>query len=307
MPTTEANTELVITAAPVADVPPAAPGAFRRLLANPLAAASLFVLAALVLVAVFSPLLAPYDFAKQDLPAKLQGPSALHRLGTDELGRDTFSRLLFGARISLSVALGVELLVVSAGLTVGLIAGFAGGIVDTLLMRTTDVMLAFPDVLLAILLLGTLGAAAASPAASEGLVILALGITGWPPLARLVRGQVLSLRKREFVEAARALGATNGRIVARHILPNLLSPLLVAVTVDTAGVILAEATLSFLGIGVQRPYPSWGRMINDALDYYKYQPRLLILPALTLSLTVLALNFLGDGLRDAFDPRSGTK
>jgi ABC-type dipeptide/oligopeptide/nickel transport system permease subunit len=219
------------------------------------------------------------------------------------LGRDTLSRLLFGARISLSVALGVELLVVTTGLAVGLIAGFAGGIVDTLLMRATDVMLAFPDVLLAILLLGTLGAAARLPAASEGLVILALGITGWPPLARLVRGQVLSLRKREFVEAARALGATNGRIVTRHILPNLLSPLLVAVTVDTAGVILAEATLSFLGIGVQRPHPSWGRMINDALDYYKYEPRLLILPALTLSVTVLALNFLGDGLRDALDPR----
>jgi ABC-type dipeptide/oligopeptide/nickel transport system permease subunit len=171
-------------------------------------------------------------------------------------------------------------------------------------MRLTDVMLAFPDVLLAILLLGTLGAATASPAASLGLVVLALGVTGWPPLARLVRGQVLSLRKREFVEAARALGASNGRILRRHILPNLLSPVLVAVTVDTAGVILAEATLSFLGLGVQRPYPSWGRMIADAIEYLRSEPRLIVLPSIALSLTVMALNFLGDGLRDALDPRA---
>jgi ABC-type dipeptide/oligopeptide/nickel transport system permease subunit len=173
-------------------------------------------------------------------------------------------------------------------------------------MRVTDVMLAFPDVLLAILLLGTLDAPG-RPTLSLALVVIALGVTGWPPLARLVRGQVLSLRSREFVEAARAMGATNGRIVRRHILPNLLSPVLVAVTVDTAGVILAEATLSFLGIGVQRPYPSWGRMINDALEYYRSEPRLLIWPSLALSLTVLALNFLGDGLRDALDPRADRK
>jgi ABC-type dipeptide/oligopeptide/nickel transport system permease subunit len=133
--------------------------------------------------------------------------------------------------------------------------------------------------------------------------VLALGLTGWPPLARLVRGQVLTLRKREFVEAARAMGADDRRILLRHVLPNLLSPILVAVTVDLAGVILAESTLSFLGIGVQRPYPSWGRMINDALEFYRSHPRLLIYPSVLLSLTVLALNFLGDGLRDALDPR----
>jgi ABC-type dipeptide/oligopeptide/nickel transport system permease subunit len=170
-------------------------------------------------------------------------------------------------------------------------------------MRITDTLLAFPDVLLAILLLGTLGAAASKPEISLILVVLSLGITGWPPLARLVRGQVLSLRKREFVEAAIAMGASNGRILLKHILPNLLSPIIVAVTVDAAGVILAEATLSFLGIGVQRPFPSWGRMINDALDYYRSEPRLVFSPAICLSLTVIALNFLGDGLRDALDPR----
>ena len=291
-------------------VQPPAPTTWQRLRTNPIAFASLIVLGFVAAVALFAPLIAPYTFNEQDLASKLQGPSAAHRLGTDELGRDTLSRMIYGAQISLLVAVCVEAFVVTIGLTVGLIAGFRGGWVDTALMRVTDVMLAFPDVLLAILLLGTLGTAdivKQNPMFSIALVILALGVTGWPPLARLVRGQVLTLRKREFVEAARALGATNGRIIWKHILPNLLSPVLVAVTVDTAGVILAEATLSFLGIGVQRPFPSWGRMINDALDYYRSEPRLLILPSVFLSVTVLTLNFLGDGLRDVLDPRSRSR
>lgn len=270
---------------------------------NKLALASLIILALVAFVALFASVLAPYPFAKQDLSATLQAPSSAHRLGTDELGRDILSRLLYGARISLQVALMVEAVVLTIGVTVGLVAGYFGGWIESVLMRLTDVLLAFPDVLLAILLLGTLGAAAAKPELSLLLVVFSLGITGWPPLARLVRGQVLSLRKREFVEAAIAMGASHSRILLRHILPNLLSPIIVAVTVDAAGVILAEATLSFLGIGIQRPYPSWGRMINDALEYYRTEPRLLVGPALCLSLTVLALNFLGDGLRDALDPR----
>ncbi len=292
-----------------AELTPPAPGVWRRLLANPLAAASLLLLLLLVLLAVFAPVVAPHGFAEQKLERQLENPSGTFPLGTDELGRDTLSRLLYGARISLSVAVAVEACVVTIGLLVGLIAGFFGGAVDAALMRVTDVMLAFPDVLLAILLVGIFGTATASPAASLLLVVVALGVTGWPPLARLVRGQVLGLRKREFVEAARSLGATNGRILRRHILPNLLSPILVAVTVDTAGVILAEATLSFLGIGVQRPYPSWGRMISDALaeNHLRSEPRLILLPSLALSLTVLALNFLGDGLRDALDPRAHAK
>lgn len=289
---------------PAEPLPPPPPGVWKRLLSNPLAAGSLAVLAVIALCALLAPWIAPYNFAKQILADKMQAGSPQHLFGTDDLGRDILSRLIYGARISLLVAVCVEAFVVTIGLTVGLMAGYRGGWIDTLLMRITDVMLAFPDVLLAILLLGTLGTAAATPEASMGLVIVALGVTGWPPLARLVRGQVLSLRKREFVEAARALGATDSRIILRHILPNLLSPILVAVTVDAAGVILAEASLSFLGIGVQRPFPSWGRMINDALDYYRSQPRLLILPSVLLSVTVLSLNFLGDGLRDALDPRS---
>ncbi len=293
---------------PFADVgeplPPPPPGVWKRLMSNPLAAGSLIVLAFIVLCAILAPVLAPKGFAAQELSARLAPPSPAHPFGTDDLGRDILSRLIYGARISLSVAVSVELFVVGIGLTVGLLAGYRGGWLDTLLMRVTDVMLAFPDVLLAILLLGTLGTAASSPEWSIALVIVALGVTGWPPLARLVRGQVLSLRQREFVEAARAIGATDRWIIWKHILPNLLSPILVAITVDAAGVILAEASLSFLGIGVQRPYPSWGRMISDALDYYRSKPNLLIYPSVLLSVTVLALNFLGDGLRDALDPRS---
>lgn len=285
------------------DIPPPTPTFWQRLRRNPLAFGSLIALGLLALIALLAPILAPYPFDAQTLSDKLQSPSGKHPLGTDELGRDTLSRLMYGARISFTVALGVEGFVVALGLLVGLAAGYFGSKMDAALMWITNVMLAFPDVLLAILLLGTLGASNSSPAKSIGLVIVSLGVTGWPPLARLVRGQTLSLRKREFVEAARALGAGDGRILSKHILPNLMSPLLVAITGDIAGVILAEATLSFLGIGVQRPYPSWGRMINDALEYYKSEPRLLILPATCLSLTVLCLNFLGDGLRDALDPR----
>jgi ABC-type dipeptide/oligopeptide/nickel transport system permease subunit len=277
---------------------------WRRFASNRLALGGAVFLVVLLLVAVVAPLLAPFDYAEQIPGSRLGAPSPTHRLGTDDLGRDVFSRLVFGVRISLGVAVAVEVVVVAVGLLVGLAAGFFGGWIDQLLMAWTNVMLSFPDVLLAILLLGTLGARDAGPFQSLQLVVLALGLTGWPPLARLVRGQVLSLRKREFVEAAESLGASPGRILVRHILPNLVSPVIVAVTVDTAGVVLAEATLSFLGIGVQQPIPSWGRMINDALAYYRSSPLLLVFPSACLSLTVLALNFVGDGLRDALDPRS---
>lgn len=277
---------------------------WRRFASNRLALGGAVFLVVLLLVAVVAPLLAPFDYAEQIPGSRLSAPSPTHRMGTDDLGRDVFSRLVFGVRISLGVAVAVEVVVVAVGLLVGLAAGFFGGWIDQLLMAWTNVMLSFPDVLLAILLLGTLGARDAGPFQSLQLVVLALGLTGWPPLARLVRGQVLSLRKREFVEAAESLGASPGRIVVRHILPNLVSPVIVAVTVDTAGVVLAEATLSFLGIGVQQPIPSWGRMINDALAYYRSSPLLLVFPSACLSLTVLALNFVGDGLRDALDPRS---
>lgn len=206
-----------------------------------------------------------------------------------------------GARVSLSVGLGVEILVLAVGIPIGLIAGYYGRWTDTLLMRLTDMMFAFPDILLAILIMAIYGQ-------SLGNLFVALAITGWPGLARLVRGQALSLRGREFVEAARALGIPSGQIIRRHLLPNLLSPIIVAATIDIAGVIIAEATLSFLGIGVQDPLPSWGKMISVARTshYWRSNPSLVIYPALCLSLTVLCLNFLGDALRDALDPRSAS-
>lgn len=276
---------------------------WQRIAANKIALASIIFLALLILAAAFVPMLLPFGYEQQLPDSRLLPPGGKHILGTDDLGRDILTRVLVGARISLMVAVSVECVVVFLGLTVGLIAGYRGGWIDSLLMRVTDVLLAFPDVLLAILLLGTLGATSSRPETSAMLVVVSLGVTGWPPLARLVRGQVVALRQREFVDAARSIGSGHGRILLHHILPNLVSPIIVAVTVDAAGVILAEATLSYLGIGVQRPMPSWGRMINDALDYYKSEPRLVIVPATMLSLTVIALNFLGDGLRDALDPR----
>ena len=276
---------------------------WQRIAANKIALASIIFLALLILAAAFVPMLLPFGYEQQLPDSRLLPPGGKHILGTDDLGRDILTRVLVGARISLMVAVSVECVVVFLGLTVGLIAGYRGGWIDSLLMRVTDVLLAFPDVLLAILLLGTLGATSSRTETSAMLVVISLGVTGWPPLARLVRGQVVALRQREFVDAARSIGSGHGRILLHHILPNLVSPIIVAVTVDAAGVILAEATLSYLGIGVQRPMPSWGRMINDALDYYKSEPRLVIVPATMLSLTVIALNFLGDGLRDALDPR----
>ena len=276
---------------------------WQRIAANKIALASIIFLALLILAAAFVPMLLPFGYEQQLPDSRLLPPGGKHILGTDDLGRDILTRVLVGARISLMVAVSVECVVVFLGLTVGLIAGYRGGWIDSLLMRITDVLLAFPDVLLAILLLGTLGATSSRPETSAMLVVISLGVTGWPPLARLVRGQVVALRQREFVDAARSIGSGHGRILLHHILPNLVSPIIVAVTVDAAGVILAEATLSYLGLGVQRPMPSWGRMINDALDYYKSEPRLVIVPATMLSLTVIALNFLGDGLRDALDPR----
>jgi len=273
-----------------------APGVRQRLLRNPLAAVSLAVLALIALLAVFYPLASPYSYAHPT--ADISAPaSARHWLGTDDSGYDLLTRLAVGARVSLTV--GVEAIVLLVGVPIGLVAGYFGRAADTALMRLTDMMFAFPDILLAILIMAVYGQ-------SLGNLFVALAITGWPGLARLVRGQALSLRGREFVEAARALGVPSGQILRRHLLPNLLSPIVVASAIDIAGVIIAEATLSFLGIGVPDPLPSWGKMISIARTshYWRSHPALVIYPALCLSLTVLSLNFLGDALRDALDPRS---
>ena len=293
--------------APPASVSPGK-DAFRRLRKNPIAVLSGLYILLIILLALGANFVAPYDYAFQDthryviLPAD---PDIHHRLGTDDLGRDIVSRVIYGARVSLGVTAIVVTVECLVGISFGLWAGFFSGKTDNLLMRITDVMFAFPDLLLAILISGIIraGAEAISPLVSLGTLFFALGITGWPGMARLVRGQALALREKEYIEAARAVGVKNGAIMLRHLLPNISGPIIVQITQDIAGVILAESTLSFLGLGVQPPYPSWGRMINDALAFKESRPLLLLVPGLTLALTVMAFNFFGDALRDALDPR----
>lgn len=271
---------------------------WTRLHRNPLAVGSLVVLALIVLSAIVIPLASPYTYL-EGVGGSYEAPSRRHWLGTDKLGYDILTNLAYGARVSLFVGVGVEALVLLVGGAVGLVAGYYGRWADGLLMRLTDMMFAFPDILLAILIMAVRGASLLN-------IFVALSITGWPGLARLVRGQTLALRGREFIEAARALGVPDGQIIVRHILPNLLSAIVVAATIDIAGIIIAEATLSFLGIGVPNPIPSWGKMIVEPIrsSSFLVHPALVVYPALCLSLTVLGLNFLGDALRDALDPRA---
>jgi ABC-type dipeptide/oligopeptide/nickel transport system permease subunit len=272
-------------------------GVVRQLLKHPAAVISILVLLTTVVLAIVVPIISPFQY---DIPTDLllQKPSALHLLGTDDTGYDIGVRLAVGARLSLFVGIGVELIVVVVGTLVGLLAGYYGGWADTLLMRFTDMMFAFPDILLAILIMAVRGPGLAN-------VFAALAVTGWPGLARLVRAQTLSLRDREFIEASRVVGASDASIIRRHILPNLLTVIVVASTLDIAGVIISEATLSFLGIGEQPPMPSWGLMISNAYEsgYWRDNPQLVFYPAICLVLTVLAFNFLGDALRDVLDPR----
>lgn len=255
------------------------------------------VLLALVVMAIGAPWLAKYHYAAQDLTTSLRGPSAEHPFGTDRFGRDELSRLIYGARVSLSVAVAVEAVELLFGLTLGMLAGLKGGWLDNLVMRVTDLMFAFPDILLAILITGIFGKTLVN-------VFIALALVGWPGMVRLVRSQVLSLREREFVEAARAMGASDGAILRRHILPNILGPVLVAATVSMGSIVLAESTLSFLGLGIQDPFPSWGSMINLGWALRRSEPLLTVYPAVLLAATIMAFNFLGDGLRDWLDPRS---
>jgi oligopeptide transport system permease protein len=291
--------------------------AWRRLARNPLALTSLVVIAALVVVALLADVLAPYPFAYQDTRIARQGPSAAHWLGTDELGRDMLSRLMHGARISLTVGIVAQALILLIGVPVGAAAGYFGGWVDTLLSRTIDVMYSFPDLLLIIVVMtslravlrsesaGAIGVLAGLDAGFGGLlgVFISLALVSWLTVARLVRGQILALREREFVEAARAAGATSGRILARHLLPNSLAVVVVAATFGVPRAIIVEAALSFIGLGVQPPMTSWGAMILSGANAARAGvPHLLVGPAGALALTVLAYNFLGDGLRDALDP-----
>ena len=265
---------------------------------QPLGVIGVFLLAIFVLAAVAAPWLAPHSPASIDLLHRLEGPSAQHLIGTDELGRDTLSRLLYGARLSLAISVTVVGISLILGITIGGLAGYHGGWFD--LALTTVVMntfLALPGILLAIAFAAFLGPGFLN-------LVLALSIGGWAGYARLVRAQVLAAREREFVEAARALGASGLRIFLRHILPNIVQPVLVQAAIGMAGVILAEATLSFLGLGLPAPAPSWGAMLNDARLHLFDAPRLVFAPTLTIALAVLGFNFIGDALRDQLDPRT---
>jgi len=270
----------------------------RRMVSQPLAAAGLLLLVLFAAMALLAPWLAPANPASIDLMHRLAPPSAAHWFGTDELGRDILSRIIYGARLSLTVAVSVVGLSLSIGVVLGGIAGYYGGHVDTVLnIFAMNAFMALPGILLAIAFVAFLG---------PGLInlILALSIGGWVGYARLVRGQVLAVREREFVEAARALGASDLRIFFRHILPNIVQPLIVQSAIGMAGAVLAEATLSFLGLGVPPPTASWGEMLNDARSHLFDAPHLVVFPAIAVMLCVLSFNFIGDALRDYLDPRT---
>jgi len=280
--------------------------AWRRLQRNPVAVVCGTFIVGLVLVALLANLLKPQGYDTPDFLHRLAAGSAAHPLGTDQEGRDVLSRIVYGARISLGVATVIVSIEIAIGLTLGLIAGYYGGAIDSALMRVTDVMFSFPDILLAILLVAVVQPGpgkALAPQVSLITLFVALGLVYWPGLARLARGQAMALRNREYIEAARAMGVRDRAILLRHLLPNTLSPIIVQVTQDIAQVMLAEATLSFLGLGVQPPFPSWGRMIQDALPFKEAHPILLLAPTVALAATVMAFNFFGDALRDALDPR----
>lgn len=252
---------------------------------------------ALVVVAAGAAWIAPYDPSVQRLSENLAPPSAAHWLGQDKLGRDILARVVYGTRISLAVGIVTVLVSLAIGMTIGSVAGFAGGWVDEAIMRAVDVLLAFPGLLLAIALTGVLGPSLRN-------VVIALCLIGWTGYARLARGEVARLCQREFVEAARALGVPERRILVRHVVPLLATPLLVQATFGMAAAIVAEASLSFLGLGAQPPTASWGAMLNDGRAFVLVAPHLTVFPGLAILVTVLGLNFLGDGLRDRLDVRT---
>jgi len=266
------------------------------ILGNPLNVVAIALIGAFALCALFAPVIAPYDPLLQELGSRLRPPSAEHWLGTDSLGRDIASRILYGARISLIIGVVVVASAGVFGTVVGLVAGYAGGLVDEALMRLTEVFLAFPALILAMAIAGALG-----PSLTNA--IIAIAAVTWAVYARLTRGQILSLRRREFVEAARAIGASRIRILWQHLLPNVLAPLMIQASFDLGSAIIAAAGLSFIGFGAQPPTPEWGVMISEGRNYISTQPWLSLFPGLAILLAVGSFNLLGDGLRDAFDPR----
>ncbi|MEA2596520.1 MAG: oligopeptide transport system permease protein [Thermomicrobiales bacterium] len=290
--------------------------AWSRLRLNRAAMAGLFAILVLIALAILAPLLTPYDYADGDLLTGTQGPSRDHLLGTDELGRDIFTRLLYGARVSLTVAIAAQIVIVVVGVPVGLLTGYVGGWLDMGVMRVIDAIYALPNLLIAILIVSMLRSNISATAKSSGNwltsldrvtdgligIFIVMSLTHWLTVSRLVRAQVLAIKEREHVEAARTLGATGPRIVRVHIMPHVLAPVIIAIAFGVPGAIMLEASLSFLGIGVNPPTPSWGLMISGGITNMRSHPHMLISPALALGVTLLAFTFLGDGLRDAMDP-----
>ncbi len=272
-------------------------GLMKKLMRNRLAAIGLTITALMTLIAIFAPLIATHSPNQMDVAHSLAVPGTDgHLLGTDNYGRDLFSRLVYGARISLMVGIAAVIFGAFFGTLLGLVSGYFGGRLDAIIMRTMDGLFAFPFILLAITLMTVLG---------QGLVnvIIAIGIANIPGFARIVRGQVLSVKEEEFIEVTKSLGATNGRIILQHILPNCMAPIIVYGTMSVAGAIISEAALSFLGLGVQPPTASWGSILKDGKDYLVLSPHMATFSGLAILLTVLGINLFGDGLRDALDPK----
>ncbi|HEX2031413.1 MAG TPA: nickel transporter permease [Actinomycetota bacterium] len=267
----------------------------RRLVADPTALAGLVIVTLAVLVALLAPWIAPHDPARQNVMNRYAPPSAEHWLGTDNLGRDEFSRMVLGARTSVLTTLAIGAGVLTIGIVVGTLSGYVGGILDGLIMRIVDLLLAFPPLLLALVVTGVLG---------PGLLNLAIAMIGvyWLSYARLVRGLVLAMRERDFVEGARALGLSGRRIATRHILPNVVGPILAVATLRTGQLLLILAALSFLGLGVRPPTPEWGAMLSEGQRYLASAPQLMIYPGIAIAVVALGFNLLGDGLRDVLDP-----
>ena len=269
---------------------------WRRLKKNRRAVIGLCIIIIVVLLAIFAPLISPYRPSKMSLRNKLEAPSAQNWLGTDKLGRDIFSRIIYGSRISILVGIVAVGISGTIGIIMGAIAGYFGGWVDAIIMRLVDILLAFPSILLAISLVAVLGASLFN-------VILAIALVSWVSYARIVRGEFLRLKEQEFVEGARAIGASDLKIIFRHVLPNSMAPVIVMATLGLAGAIISESSLSFLGLGVQPPTPSWGGMLSEGRTVIRQAWWVPTFPGIAILLTVLAFNLFGDGLRDALDPK----
>lgn len=265
-------------------------------LRRPLGALGFLIVLLFVLTVIFAPLIAPYDYAAQDIPNMLQGPSYTYRLGTDHLGRDLFSRLVYGSRIALGTAIPAVAIALVGGILLGLLAGYAGGVVDDIIVVVLDSICAFPSVILALAVLALLG-----PSLEN--VILVIGFTWIPGYARVTRAQMLSAKEEGYVEVERALGASNWRIILSHILPNIIAPLLILATMDLPVVITFEAGLSFLGLGVRPPTPSWGAILSDGFNFIRQSPWPTVWAGLVLIVTTLGFTLLGEALRDVLDPR----